>query len=97
MRHRVLMVTDFFYPNFGGVENHVYQLSQCLMALGHKVGAELQPDLIKAPRNTSIRRSGCAPSQVVVMTHAYGDCCGVRWLTNGLKVGMHGMSWFAGR
>jgi phosphatidylinositol glycan class A protein len=31
------MVTDFFYPNFGGVENHVYQLSQCLIAMGHKV------------------------------------------------------------
>jgi hypothetical protein len=31
------MVTDFFYPNFGGVENHVYQLSQCLLDQGHKV------------------------------------------------------------
>jgi hypothetical protein len=27
-----------------------------------------------------------APTQVVVMTHAYGDCTGVRYLTNGLKV-----------
>ena len=35
-RHRVLMVSDFFYPNFGGVENHVYQLAQCLLAAGHK-------------------------------------------------------------
>eukprot|EP00873_Tetraselmis_striata_P001334 jgi/Tetstr1/421598/TSEL_012539.t1 len=58
-RHRVLMVSDFFYPNCGGVENHVYQLSQCLMARGHKV---------------------------VVLTHAYGDRTGVRYLTNGLKV-----------
>jgi hypothetical protein len=33
----VVMVTDFFYPNFGGVENHVYQLSQCLLHLGYKV------------------------------------------------------------
>lgn len=31
------MVSDFFYPNCGGVENHVYQLSQCLMRNGHKV------------------------------------------------------------
>lgn len=38
-RHRVLMVSDFFYPNFGGVENHIYQLSQCLLAAGHKVRA----------------------------------------------------------
>ncbi|KAJ9530078.1 hypothetical protein QJQ45_023357 [Haematococcus lacustris] len=55
----VLMVTDFFYPSFGGVENHVYQLSQCLIAAGYKV---------------------------VVLTHAYDDCAGVRYLTNGLKV-----------
>ncbi|KAG2490079.1 hypothetical protein HYH03_011544 [Edaphochlamys debaryana] len=58
-RHRVVMVSDFFYPNFGGVENHIYQLSQCLIDQGHKV---------------------------VVVTHAYGDCRGVRYLTNGLKV-----------
>ncbi|KMZ68741.1 UDP-GlcNAc: phosphatidylinositol N-acetylglucosaminyltransferase subunit A, family GT4 [Zostera marina] len=36
-RHRILMVSDFFYPNFGGVENHIYSLSQCLLKLGHKV------------------------------------------------------------
>ncbi|GAV64347.1 Glycos_transf_1 domain-containing protein/PIGA domain-containing protein [Cephalotus follicularis] len=57
--HRILMVSDFFYPNFGGVENHIYYLSQCLLKLGHKV---------------------------VVMTHAYGNRSGVRYMTNGLKV-----------
>lgn len=31
------MVSDFFYPNFGGVESHIYYLSQCLLKLGHKV------------------------------------------------------------
>lgn len=31
------MVSDFFYPNTGGVENHIYQLSQCLIERGHKV------------------------------------------------------------
>lgn len=36
-RHRILMVTDFFFPNTGGVESHVYQLSQCLLTRGHKV------------------------------------------------------------
>ncbi|KAG0573999.1 hypothetical protein KC19_VG227300 [Ceratodon purpureus] len=36
-RYRVLMVSDFFYPNFGGVENHIYYLSQCLLQRGHKV------------------------------------------------------------
>lgn len=57
-RLRVLMVSDFFYPNTGGVESHIYQLSQCLLARGHKV---------------------------VVLTHAYGERAGVRYLTNGLK------------
>lgn len=31
------MVCDFFYPNCGGIETHIYQLSQCLIGLGHKV------------------------------------------------------------
>lgn len=31
------MISDFFYPNMGGVENHIYQLAQCLVARGHKV------------------------------------------------------------
>ena len=53
------MVSDFFYPNSGGVESHIYQLSQRLIERGHKV---------------------------VVLTHAYGDKCGERCLTNGLKV-----------
>ncbi|CAL5356993.1 unnamed protein product [Camellia sinensis] len=37
LKHRILMVSDFFYPNFGGVESHIYYLSQCLLKLGHKV------------------------------------------------------------
>jgi len=53
------MITDFFYPSTGGVENHVHQLSQCLLLHGHKV---------------------------IVVTHCYGQRCGVRWLANGLKV-----------
>jgi hypothetical protein len=56
---RILMVSDFFFPNFGGVESHIYELSQCLMQQGH---------------------------HVVVMTHAYDDRHGVRYVTNGLKV-----------
>ncbi|KAK3224134.1 hypothetical protein Dsin_011159 [Dipteronia sinensis] len=58
-KHGILMVSDFFYPNFGGVENHIYYLSQCLLKLGHKV---------------------------VVVTHAYGNLSGVRYMTGGLKV-----------
>lgn len=35
--HRVLMVSDFFPPNPGGVESHIYHLSQHLLSLGVKV------------------------------------------------------------
>lgn len=31
------MVSDFFFPNVGGVEEHIYNLSQCLLLNGHKV------------------------------------------------------------
>lgn len=31
------MISDFFYPNSGGVESHIFQLSQCLINYGHKV------------------------------------------------------------
>uniref|UniRef100_A0A182MEU3 phosphatidylinositol N-acetylglucosaminyltransferase n=1 Tax=Anopheles culicifacies TaxID=139723 RepID=A0A182MEU3_9DIPT len=31
------MASDFFYPNMGGVEEHIFNLSQCLLARGHKV------------------------------------------------------------
>ncbi|KAG8195801.1 hypothetical protein JTE90_004805 [Oedothorax gibbosus] len=59
IKHRICMVSDFFYPNTGGVESHIYQLAQCLLRKGHKV---------------------------IVITHAYGNRKGIRYLTNGLKV-----------
>lgn len=31
------MASDFFYPNTGGVEAHIWELSRCLMLLGHTV------------------------------------------------------------
>jgi phosphatidylinositol N-acetylglucosaminyltransferase subunit A len=57
--HRIAMVCDFFYPRLGGVENHIYSLSQHLILLGHKV---------------------------IVITHAYADRKGVRYLPGPLKV-----------
>ena len=53
------MVCDFFYPRLGGVENHIYSLSQQLIKLGHKV---------------------------IVITHAYDDRKGVRYMAGPLKV-----------
>lgn len=43
-KHNILMVSDFLYPNAGGVENHIYQLSQCLISRGHKVAVTLFAD-----------------------------------------------------
>ena len=34
---RICMASDFFYPNVGGVENHIYELGARLVARGHKV------------------------------------------------------------
>ena len=36
-RLRVCMVCDFFHPNSGGVENHIFAVAATLMARGHKV------------------------------------------------------------
>lgn len=59
MPYNICMVSDFFYPSMGGVETHIWSLSQCLIQRGHKV---------------------------IVVTHAYGDRQGIRYMTNGLKV-----------
>jgi phosphatidylinositol glycan class A protein len=40
-KYRVALVSDFFYPNMGGVEMHIYQLAHCLIQRGHKVTARL--------------------------------------------------------
>jgi glycosyltransferase involved in cell wall biosynthesis len=53
------MVCDFFYPRLGGVEMHIWSLSQQLIRLGHKV---------------------------IVITHAYDNRKGVRYLPGPLKV-----------
>merc|ERR1711928_217471 len=36
-QHVICMISDFFYPNMGGVESHIFTLSQCLIKMGHKV------------------------------------------------------------
>lgn len=57
--YHIAMVCDFFFPQPGGVESHMYQLATKLIDRGHKV---------------------------IIITHAYDDRNGVRYLTNGLKV-----------
>ncbi len=37
VRRRVCLVSDFFYPNMGGVESHLFQLAMRLIAGGHAV------------------------------------------------------------
>jgi len=37
-RLSIAMVCDFVYPRLGGVEMHIWSLSQCLIKMGHKVG-----------------------------------------------------------
>ncbi len=97
-RHRVLMVSDFFYPNTGGVEVHMFQLSQCLLSRGHKARPRHAFTLLSACRPTqraSFRRqrntrrpvpNARRPAQVVVLTRAHGPRGGVRFMTRGLKV-----------
>jgi phosphatidylinositol glycan class A protein len=34
---RIALVSDFFVPNLGGVEMHMYNVAQCLIELGHKI------------------------------------------------------------
>ena len=58
-RYKICLVSDFFFPNMGGVESHLFQLSQRLLERGH---------------------------DVFIVTHAYGDRNGVRFMNNYLKV-----------
>jgi phosphatidylinositol N-acetylglucosaminyltransferase subunit A len=58
-QYHIAMVCDFFYPRLGGVEMHIWSLSQHLIQLGHKV---------------------------IVITHAYDNRKGVRYMPGPLKV-----------
>ena len=70
------MISDFFHPEVGGVENHIYMLGASLIRKGHKVASFIaQPYL---PSDSP---------QVIVITHGHPpDRVGVRWLVPGLKV-----------
>ncbi|TQS31490.1 hypothetical protein Golomagni_08225, partial [Golovinomyces magnicellulatus] len=57
--YNIAMCCDFFFPQPGGIEAHIYQVASKLIDRGHKV---------------------------IIITHAYDDRKGVRYLTNGIKV-----------
>jgi phosphatidylinositol glycan class A protein len=70
------MISDFFHPEVGGVENHIYMLGASLIRKGHKVTYFFYPI-----------SSGIQLAQVIVITHSHPpDRVGVRWLVPGLKV-----------
>jgi phosphatidylinositol glycan class A protein len=70
------MISDFFHPDVGGVENHIYMLAASLIRKGHKVAIFSFPHF---PRSSL--------PQVIVITHSHPpDRVGVRWLIPGLKV-----------
>lgn len=70
------MVCDFFHPNVGGAENHIYMLASNLIKRGHKVCTVMQY-VVLFPNI----------SKVIVITHSYPPSrVGVRWLVPGLKV-----------
>ncbi|KAI9220620.1 phosphatidylinositol N-acetylglucosaminyltransferase GPI3 subunit [Blastocladiella britannica] len=73
MRLRILFACDFFFPNIGGIESHLYCLAQELIARGHKV-------VILTHSYTDTKSNNKNKSDAVRAR------TGVRWLTNGLKV-----------
>lgn len=37
------LISDFFFPNVGGVEGHIYMVGQHLLRRGHKVRLRREP------------------------------------------------------
>ena len=73
----ISMICDFFHPNVGGVENHIYMLSANLIKRGHRVNF-----LRSMTKISHLKRP-----QVIVVTHSHPpDRVGVRWLLPALKV-----------
>jgi phosphatidylinositol alpha-mannosyltransferase len=62
---RIAMVSQSYYPQLGGVSEHVYHLSEALRAMGHGVtvitsgpAVEASPDVIRIGRNTVFPMNG---------------------------------------
>jgi len=70
------MVSDFFHPDVGGVENHIYMLSTELIKRGHKVSF-----VVKSEKQPGLKK------KVIVITHGHKpDRVGIRWFSPRLKV-----------
>lgn len=70
------MVSDFFYPDVGGVENHIYMLSINLISRGYKVW-----------RLSGVCTRTKLHLQVIVITHSHPpNRVGIRYLQPLLKV-----------
>lgn len=53
------MASDFFYPNMGGVEEHIFNLSQCLLDKGHEVWFEIRREIIQIVLKTIFSPDYC--------------------------------------
>ena len=70
------MISDYCFPKVGGVESHIYALSQVLVSRGHKVSVWTERPFAKLTFQ-----------QVIIISHRYApDRVGVRYLTSGVKV-----------
>lgn len=79
-KFRIAMCCDFFYPRLGGVEMHIWSLSQCLIRQGHKV--VIITHAVDDPRE----QQGGGSSSSTTVPKIPRQRSGVRWMTNGLKV-----------
>lgn len=94
-RHSVCMVSDFFYPNMGGVEMHIWCLSQCLLQRNHKVivithsyeGTLMHSSERTVISNTLLLETRTGNGNFIAITISYTTGRqGIRYMTNGLKV-----------
>eukprot|EP00041_Stephanoeca_diplocostata_P011294 m.183760 g.183760 ORF g.183760 m.183760 type:complete len:465 (+) comp18487_c0_seq4:111-1505(+) len=76
-RFAVCIVSDYFYPNVGGVENHIFAVAACLALRGHKVVIVSHHYESHRQRKESMQR--CTPP----LASCYK---GVSWLEPGIKV-----------
>lgn len=68
------MISDFFYPNMGGVENHIYHLSQCLTDLGHTIIIVTHAYPPKQPSGITFIYSGRIKVYYLPLPVMYNQC-----------------------